>query len=222
MPKKTKIILYCLIIAILCLKEEIYGFLIQKSNFRQQTTYICTIKNQNLEHKYNELVSNYQYTDNLPYHLEYSKVLYQDIYNLKSKITIYKGTNNNLKKNNLVINQNGLVGIISQVNKNSSEVDLLLNPNLNLSVKIKDSYGIIKFKNNELIVEGINNQSKILKNEPVYTSDISIYPENILIGYVKEVYENDYAIEQIIKINPSVNFNNLKYLSIITDLRGQE
>lgn len=222
MTRKSKILIYILIIIILLVKEEIYGFLIQTSSFNKQTSFLCNIENETLKNKYNELMSAYGYIDSIPYHLEYTKVLFQDIYNLNNQITIYKGEKNNIQENNVVINEQGLVGIISKVNKNSSVVDLLLNKNLNLSVKINDNYGILKYKNNELVVEGINNRGIIHESDQVLMSDISIYPENILIGYVKEITYDTYEIEKNIKITPAVDFTNLKYLSIITDLRGVE
>ncbi len=222
MTKKGRILFYSLLIAAFLLKEEIYGLLLRNTAFAKQENSICNIQNKNIEEKYQELTNAYQFTDTVPYHLEYSKVLYQDIYSLKNGITIYKGKENKIQEKNLVINEQGLVGIISKVNKNSSEVDLLLNENLNLSVKINDSYGILKYKNKELIVEGMNNKSELKENDFVYTSDLSIYPENVLIGVVAEIEYDHYEIEKRIKVTPAVDFEKIKYVSIITDLRGVE
>ena len=222
MTKKAKIGIYILIIVMVLLKEEVYQILFQAGMKNQTFERICHIKNTTLEEKYKELVTAYGYEDAVPYHLEQSKILYRDIYNVNKQITIYKGQQNGLAIKNLVINEKGLVGIIREVNKNSSIVDLLPNENLNLSVKIKDNYGILKYKNNELIIEGINNKGNIEVGDQVMTSDISIYPENILIGTIKSVENDNYEIEKKIKVTPQVDFNNLKYVSIIKDLRGAE
>ena len=99
---------------------------------------------------------------------------------------------------------------------------MLTNKDLNLSVKINENYGILKYENNELIVMGINNKGKLDIGDKVYTSDVSNYPKNVLIGFVSNISVDNYEIEKVLKITPAVNFNNLKYLSVITDLRGQE
>ena len=222
MTKKAKILIYVLIIVAVLLKEEVYDLLFH-ANVRNQTfENICQVKNENLEEKYNELINAYGYEDIVPYHLEPTKVLFRNIYNLNDQITIYKGENAGLEEKHLVINEQGLVGIITKANQKSSVVDLLINDNLNLSIKIGECYGILKYKNKELIVEGINNKGNIEIGDKVTTSDISVYPENILIGTVNTVENDNYEIEKIIKVTPAVDFTNLKYLSVITDIRGEE
>ena len=222
MTRKGKLVFIVVIIMAILLKEEVYGILFHLNITNKVDNYICEIKNENIEKLYNELVEAYKYDDNLNYELEHTKILFNNTYNLTDKITIYKGHKNNIKEKNLVINEQGLVGIVNKVNKNSSEVVLLTNKDLNLSVKINENYGILKYENNELIVMGINNKGKLDIGDKVYTSDVSNYPENVLIGFVSNISVDNYEIEKVLKITPAVNFNNLKYLSVITDLRGQE
>ncbi len=222
MTKKTKIGIYILIIVIVLLKEEVYQILFQANIKNQTFTSICQIKNDTLEEKYQELINAYGYEDAVPYHLEPSKILYRDIYNLNNQVTIYKGEKNGIVSKNLVINEKGLVGIVKETSKNSSVVDLLINENTNLSIKIGESYGILKYKDQELVVEGINNKSNIKVGDQVTTSDISLYPENILIGTINKVENDNYEIEKKIKVTPEVDFEHLKYVSVITDIRGVE
>ncbi len=222
MTRKGKLVFIVVIIMAILLKEEVYGILFHLNITNKVDNYICEIKNKNIEKLYNELVEAYKYDDNLNYELEHTKILFNNTYNLTDKITIYKGHKNNIKEKNLVINEQGLVGIVNKVNKNSSEVVLLTNKDLNLSVKINENYGILKYENNELIVMGINNKGKLDIGDKVYTSDVSNYPKNVLIGFVSNISVDNYEIEKVLKITPAVNFNNLKYLSVITDLRGQE
>ena len=204
------------------LKEEIYAFLFKASLISKTEENVCVIKNEVVEEKYEELAHAYGYKDSIPYNLSNSKILFRDIYDLDKHITIYKGSKDGLQEKNLVINEYGLVGIISKVNTHSSVVDLLLQNDLNLSVKIKDNYGILKYEEDTLVVKGINNKGDVEIGDAVYTSDISIYPEKILIGEVTEVEFDNYEIEKLIKVTPAVDFDNLKYVSVITDLRGQE
>lgn len=222
MTKKGKIVFLLVLIIAILLKEEVYGILFKATLTSKTEEMICEVKNENLEEKYQELSSAYNYKDSIPYHLEHSKILYRDLYDLKKQITIYKGEKDNIKEKNLVINEQGLIGIVSKVNKNSSEVDLLTKDNLNLSVKINDNYGILKKEKEELVIKGINNKGEVKVGDKIYTSDLSIYPENILVGKVKEVKFDTYEIEKIIKVEAGVNFEAIKYVSVITDLRGEE
>lgn len=222
MTKRGKIICILLIIVAILLKEEIYGFLFKTTITSTIEKNVCTIENETIKANYQELLNAYQYNDLIDYHLSHTKVLFRNVYNLDSHITIYKGWNAGLQEKNLVMNEQGLVGVISEVKKNSSEVELLLNSNLNLSVKIKENYGILKYENNTLIVKGINNKGNVEVGDLIYTSDISIYPENVLIGKVEEVENDTYEIEKVVKVIPAVDFENLKYVSVITNLRGQE
>lgn len=222
MTKKGKIVLIIVLIVAILLKEEIYAFLFKVSLNSKTEEQVCIVKNEVLEKKYEELANAYGYKDTVSYHLSHSKILFRDIYDLGGHITIYKGSKDGLKEKNLVINEYGLVGVISKVNSRSSEVDLLMQNDFNLSVKINQNYGILKYENDTLVVKGINNKGDVQVGDLVYTSDISLYPENILIGEVKEVEFDNYEIEKILKVTPAVDFENLKYVSVITDLRGQE
>jgi rod shape-determining protein MreC len=217
---KRKLLIIFLLIIVFVTHEKVYEYLIKLEKFNEIEENIANIKNNNLELEKNNIENAYGYSDLIDYNLEYSKVLYKNIYNLNNEITIYKGKNNNIKENNLVINELGLVGVISKVNDNSSVVNLLTNNKTNISVKIGDSYGILKYQNNKLIVEGLNNKSNINILDEVKTSDITTIPDNILVGYVKSINMDKYEIEKIVEVTSSVNFNVLKYLSIITDFRG--
>lgn len=222
MTRKGKIVCIFLFIISILLKEEIYAFLF-KANLKQEIhNTICETQNKILEEKYQELVKAYGYEDQFVYHLEESKILFRDIYDLNKKITIFKGAKDGIQEKNLVVNEQGLVGIVCKVHQNSSDVDLITKEDTNLSVKINDNYGLLKYENQEFIVSGINNKGEVTVGDSVYTSDISIYPEKILIGQVAEVKFDHYEIEKVIKVKPAVDFKNLKFISIIKDLRGEE
>lgn len=222
MTKKGKIVCILLLIVAILLKEEIYAFLFKISLTSKTEENICIIRNKDIEEKYQELVDAYGYSDQIPYSISHTKILFRSIYDLDNHITIYKGSHDGLQEKNLVINEEGLVGIISKTNAHSSEVELLKNNNLNLSVKIEDNYGVLRYEENTLVVKGINNKGNIEVGDLVYTSDISIYPEKILIGEVTEVSNDAYEIEKFLKVTPVVDFEHLKYISVITNLRGQE
>ncbi len=218
---KKRFLLGLIIIVLFYLGENFY---LPRKNmeFEFIANEIYKAKEETLKKKEELLKTSYNFNDYLDYKIEYSKVLFKDLYHYKNEITIYKGKKQNIKENNLIINQKGLVGVVKKVNENSSVVELLNNDNLSLSVKIDNAYGILKYKDKKLVIEGINNKVNIKKGSPVTTSDISIHPENVYIGIIKNINYDKYEIEQILEVESKVDFNNVTYLGIITDLRGEE
>ena len=220
MPKKK--FFYLFFLFFLFYIGSVYLLPQKEKEFAAISNKIYDNREKSLAEKEQKLKEAYQFDDYLNYSIEYSKVLFRNIYNFTNEITIYKGKDYHLQENNLVVNKDGLVGVIHEVNDKSSQVYLLNNENSCLSVKINSYYGILKNLNNELIVEGLNNQAEIEIGDLVTTSDLSIYPENILIGKVKNIQYDTYEIEKILTIEPAVDFNAVSYVGVITDLRGAQ
>lgn len=214
-------IIICLFICLFFLGEKIYlPYKLKEFEGIKET--MDNIREENLNKKENDLKEAYLFDDYLKYHVEYSKVLFRDVYHFNNEITIYKGEKQGIKKENLVITKDGLIGVVVNTSPNSSLVRLLYNQDTSLSVKINDSYGILKCRENKLVVEGINNKAKIEVGDVITTSDISIYPEDVSIGRVKEISYDKYEIEQLITLEPFANFSDLSYLGILTELRGEQ
>lgn len=146
----------------------------------------------------------------------YSKIIIRDIYDFYNKITISKGENANLKVGDIVINEQGLIGIIAKVAKNYSEVKLITNKDTNISVKINDSYGILYAIDNKLYVKNIKLDNIINIGDIVYTSGLTNIPENIKIGTVKKVNKDSLELEYILDIDSYNNFNKIKYVGVIS------
>ena len=103
-----------------------------------------TMENRQLKQELNdtlELNELDKYTD---YDLVKSNILVRDPYNFTKQITIRYGKDKKLKEGMAVVSNNGVLGIISKVNKKSSIVKLLANNDINVSIKIDDNYGMLK------------------------------------------------------------------------------
>lgn len=180
-----------------------------------------TMENRQLKQELNdtlELNELDKYTD---YDLVKSNILVRDPYNFTKQITIRYGKDKKLKEGMAVVSNNGLLGIISKVNKKSSIVKLLTNNDINVSIKIDDNYGMLKkydFSNNVIVGGNFNNYEIIMKNDEVYTSGLGLIPEGIYIGSVVSTKNNN--VEQSIMIKSNNNFNNIKYVGIIRGLKN--
>lgn len=148
------------------------------------------------------------------YEIIYSKVIFRNIYEFYNKITITKGENE-ITPGSAVVNNEGLIGIIDKSYKNYSEVQLLTNDNVNLSVKINNSYGILTSKNNKIIIKSIKLENAIKEGDKVYTSGLTNITKDILIGTVSNITKDNLELEYIIEVTPAANFHNLNYVGVI-------
>lgn len=170
---------------------------------------------ENIKKDYEELLEANQFliTNNLNAIL--TKVKFRNIYNYKNSLTIYKGSGDNIVKGMLVLDENGLVGIIDKVYKNNSEVKLITNKDINISVKINNSYGILKLRDGKIIVTDLTLYDEINVDDEVYTSGIGNLLGNIFIGKVKNIDIDKNNIEKTLEISLGSNLNNLNYLYVV-------
>lgn len=183
------------------------NLLLTKPNDNQITEInILKEKNQELENNLSELsqlpVNNNEYKlTKLSYRLSYSD------YNFYIE-------GNDYQTNNLLINQDGLVGIIKELKNDYSECILL--PGIsNLSIKINDTYGTItSYENGLFIINDISNYDNVSINDLVYTSTIGGITSSTLVGTVNSIEEHD--INKTIYVKSNVDFNNINYLYVVS------
>ena len=151
----------------------------------------------------------------IPYDYKISKIIYKESYN-KSKFKIQYGKNCNISKGLAVTNELGLVGKITEVNENTSELTTIRDLK-NISVTINDNHGKLNYnyETNSFIVTDISNYDKVYINDEVYTSGYGTIKEKIYIGKVTSI-ENG-TISKKIYIESLVDFNNLNYVLIVGD-----
>lgn len=140
-------------------------------------------------------------------------------------ITVDKGSYNGVKKDMIVINSKGLIGKVINTTNFTSTVKLITTSDTNSKISVmitnetSNLYGLIynyNSKENVIEIEGISNSDKVNINDIVYTSGLGgIFPSGILIGKVKSISTDVYDLSKIIKVEPSVDFNNINYVTIL-------
>ena len=143
-----------------------------------------------------------------------SKVIIHDPLEFFQTMTIIKGSEDNINVGDLVVNELGLVGIVSKVNKHTSIVDLLPNKNTHIAVHIGDVDGLLESDNGKLVIKNITRNDNIRVGSDITTSNYSLLQTGLLIGKVKEIHETKENLSYEILVEPSVDFNNLNYVSI--------
>ncbi len=144
-----------------------------------------------------------------------SKVLYRDIYSFSKSIIIYNGENFGYKENMAVLNENGLVGIITSVEENSSTVTLLTNKDINISVKVGEQFGILKYIDNTLVVTNLTGSGVLNEGDYIYTSGLANLYSDIYIGVVSTKKVNNYSYEIVLEND----FINLDYLVVLKGVK---
>lgn len=157
-------------------------------------------------------INNIEFNDYLD--LQVSRVKYRNVYEYSDTLTIYKGFKNNVFVNDVVLNNDGLIGIVTKTYDYYSIVTLITNKSSNISVKINDAIGILKTINNTLVVTNINNYEKVNVDDEIYTSGLGNLPDNIYIGKVKSINLNNTEIEKVIEVNINDRLEKLDYLFI--------
>ena len=140
-------------------------------------------------------------------------------------ITIDKGKSSGIKKNMAVITKKGLIGKISRVSDNSSEIKLITSDDINFKVSVairtggRDNFAILNGydSNTGLIkVTGIDKTTKINKGDTVLTSGLGeMFPAGIYIGKVEKEKSDKYNLSKTLYIKTDQDFNNVHYVSVL-------
>ena len=192
-------------------KDSFIGLINNKDDIANSK---CTLENNSIIEDYERLLNFMNLTENKQ-ELIYSKVITREIYEFYDKITITKNENDKIKKGDIVINEYGLIGTISKVNKNSCEVSLITSNDTNISVKVGESYGILYSKDHKLKIKNMKIEGSIKEGDEVYTSGLTLVPEGIKVGKVKNIKKDELELEYILDIE-SISLHNLKYLGVIS------
>lgn len=140
-------------------------------------------------------------------------------------ISIDKGKNSGLKENMAVITKNGLIGKLSKVYDNSSEVKLITTDDINFKVSIAiktnevDNYAILSGydkKTGYIKATGIDKTTEINKGDKVLTSGLGeMFPAGIYIGTVEKIESDKYNLSKNIYVKTYQNFNDIHYVTVL-------
>ena len=193
---------FIVLFLIIILKESIMQNINNIMYIRNNNLEIITLKNQNkeLEKEYQELLTfknnikldnNFTITNTLKTNYDFNKLNINGKYNL----------------NDEVVNENGLIGIITKTNHNFSEMTYLYNTNLTIKIDNITGKIISKDQNNNLIIGELSNHNNININDNVY----SLY--NTYIGKVIKI---NYEVLDTTILVETPNPRNINYVAVIS------
>ena len=152
--------------------------------------------------------------------LKFARVSFSDINNLNNKVYIDLGEEDNIKVNMIAVYGDYLVGKVSKVYDNYSELELITNPNSVVSARTEDDVlGIARGSDEEnglLYFQPSVYEDNLTIDDEIFTSGVSdIYPEGIKLGKIEKVNDKENYAYKMIILKPGFENKDLKELIVI-------
>ena len=147
--------------------------------------------------------------------------------NWYTSFVIGAGKDEGVKKNSIVMNGKGLVGIVTEVSNHYSKAISLLDTKSSVSfqlLKNKEFKGVISQGANEDenykakgLLEGymFNTSYDVLPGDVLVTSGLGIYPKSIPIGEIEKVVDDKNKGLKYVVVKPYVNFKDVDDVVVI-------
>lgn len=149
------------------------------------------------------------------------RVIGRDPSNFLSYLIIDLGSQQGIEKGMPVVAERGLVGRITDVGSNWAKVMLIIDPSSSVNALIQSSRatGVVEgHVGGSLVMKYIPQGETVNVNDIVLTSGLGgNFPKKLIIGQVTAVQQRDIEMFQEAHIRPTVDFNNLEIVPVITN-----
>ncbi len=151
-------------------------------------------------------------------------VIGRDISPFIRSVLIGQGSDAGVATGMPVVTARGLVGRVVEVFASYARVELITDPSTAVNVRFQTARteGILTAAlNGDLIVDLIDLNAELTQNELVLTSGLGgKYPANIPVGQIVSIRRRDFDLFQTATIQPTVDFDNLDIVLIITNFQA--
>ena len=157
-----------------------------------------------------------------------ARVISNSIAQPHNYITINRGSNQGVKPQMGVVDQNGVVGVVNVVGANSARVISLLNTDLMISCRLKnqEAFGPLKWDGRSpeyAVLREIPKHVTFQVGDTVVTSGFSdLFPRGLIVGTVagKAQVAGDSFVSVRVKL--TTNFGQLSAVRVITNSMSEE
>ena len=218
------------------LKNKVSGnstFFTDISNLKSENEEL-TKKNSELEQSLRELENIKSENETLKEYLgltekygEYKTIpayiINKDISNYSKTVVINVGSDDGIKENMTVIADQGLVGHVISVTKNTAKVRTIIDTSSSVSCSLSTTEESIVCKGT--LEEGsalkamyIPDEDGIIQGDSVETSGLGgIFPKGVHVGSIKKVVNTKNATDRYAIVETAVNFDKLDTVLVITN-----
>jgi rod shape-determining protein MreC len=141
------------------------------------------------------------------------------------QLTIAAGSSSGIRFEDPVVNADGLIGLITKVTHDTSQVTLLTDPQLKVSAVdlATRASGIVAAgqARGTLILDRVSKAQMLRQNDLIVTQGWHIgplsshYPKGIPIGVVSGASQNDLDLFWNVQLHPSVDFGDLQSVLVL-------
>jgi rod shape-determining protein MreC len=163
-----------------------------------------------------------------------ARVIGSGVSNFDWSITIDKGSDDGIEVDMPVVTGAAdaarLVGRVVRVTPDSSDVQLLIDPDFSVAGKLATSQeaGVVEGRGEEdLRMDLLGDLAAVSEAQPesVFTlgyeieGQASIYPPGLLIGTVSRAFSEPGSVETFVTVRPAVDFSTLQYVAVLVERR---
>ena len=142
-----------------------------------------------------------------------------------STFTVNRGTASGIQVGMCAITANNeVVGIVSEAGSNYAVIKSVMDSSLEISATIASSGyngmvqgGYATGLDGLLRMDYLPSNSVIRNNDQVVTSGSTVYPRNLIIGYVVDADFDDTGVAKYALLQPAVNIGSLEQVFIVTE-----
>ena len=142
-----------------------------------------------------------------------------------STFTVNRGTRSGIQVGMCAITANNqVVGIVSEAGSNYAVIKSVMDSSLEISATIASSGyngmvqgGYASGLDGLLRMDYLPSNSVIRNNDQVVTSGSTVYPRNLIIGYVVDADFDDTGVAKYALLEPAVNIGSLEQIFIVTE-----
>jgi rod shape-determining protein MreC len=143
----------------------------------------------------------------------------------EQRIGIAAGSSSGIRRNDAVVTQDGLVGLVTQVARSQAQVTLLSDQSVNVAAFDLNTraHGVVTHGQGRdtLNLDKVDKANVVSKRDLIVTSGwklgplSSIYPKGIQIGVVTRSGQSDTDLYKQVQIQPFVDFSSLQSVIVL-------
>lgn len=159
------------------------------------------------------------------YELVDSYIIAWDSNDWSQSFTVNRGTSSGIEEGMCAITESGaVVGVVSQAGSNYAVIRSVLDSSLDISATIASSgfSGMVRGayatgQQGMLRMDYLPSAAVIRNNDQVVTAGSTVYPRNLVLGYIVDADLNDNGIAKYAILEPAADISSLEQVFIITN-----
>lgn len=162
------------------------------------------------------------------YELVYANVTGRGVGNSDKVLIIDAGKRDGLTQGQIVMTNDGVVGVVSDVGTAFAEVTTVLDTDISIGAMIVRTHDIAILEGStryqgegKCVLSLLPNANSAQTGDTVQTSGLGhTYPKGLIIGTVDEVFSDEYSNSVTAVIKPVVDFDEVTSVMVITSFGG--